>query len=168
MVSWYQGIDIYVYLGLRHCALEFGCYFIIWDTGKPARWFWRNLYGRENFRILGSVWSPFFHFTENFTISWKTFPPVQVWIYLMVPDLGLRRRTLLDQPNIPNRKIPFGPNVRWNLCSMEKIKSPILFRKFYLCHTSTSELFIVYDHHELDKNWTNRNRVFHGTFSWNI
>ena len=100
----------------------------------------------------------FYHFMEKFSIL-----PVQVWIYLMVPDLGLRRRTLHHQPNITNRKIPFGSNVRWNFCSMEKlkIKSSILFRKFYLCHTSKIELFIVYDHYELDKNWTNRIPVFH-------
>ena len=105
----------------------------------------------------------FNHFTTKFFMENVSILPVQVWIYLMVPDLGLRRRTLHHRPNITNRKIPFGSNVRWNFCSMEKskIKSSILFRKFYLCHTSKIELFIVYDHYELDKNWTNRIPVFH-------
>ena len=100
----------------------------------------------------------FYHFMVKFSIL-----PVQVWIYVMVPELGLRCRTLLHQPNIPNQKIRFGSNVRSNICSMEKskIKSSILFRKFYLCHTSKSELFIVYDHNELDKNWTNGKPIFH-------
>ena len=165
MVSQYQGINTYTYAwgSVRRSS---DLTFIIWATGKPAKWFWRNLWAEKileiNLRISLIAIYPFhgkfYHFMQNLSIL-----PVQVWIYLMVPDLGLRRRTFLHQPNITNRNIPFGSNVRWNFCSMEKskIKSSILFRKFYLCHTSKIELFIVYDHYELDKNWTNRIPAFH-------
>ena len=144
--------------------------FIIWATGKPARWFWRNLYGRENFRILGSVWSPFSTSRKILPLHGKLFHRFKyeyTWWYLTL--------ALGAEPYLINRtyrtgkfrsvQMFDGTYVQWKEM---KIKSSILFRKFYLCHTSISELFIVYDHYELDKNWTNRNRVFHGTFSWNI
>ena len=105
-------------------------------------------------------------FMEDFSIL-----PVQIWIYLMVlSDFGLRRRTVFDTiEHHEQGKIPLSFDskfVKWKtriVRSMEKsreIKSSILFLMFYLCHTFNSELFLVFDHFELDKNWTNKRPEF--------